>query len=1731
MQYNWIKVIRNQHLNTNHVSSQPRRPINLIRLLSICGVLGTLCFGFMFWHTVAASYFTISTVAGSAGTGGADISFNSGRGVAFQPGNSNIVYVADTNNHIIRKFDFSSPTPTVTIAAGQFGIAASDPTNSVNIGDSGQATSARLNKPSDIVLDSAGNLYIADSGDNRIRKVATDGTITTIIGTGSMGAADGNGTSATLNDPRGLGIDGSGNLYIADTGNHLIRKFNGATVSKIAGNGTTGFSGDGAAATDCQLASPLDVAIDSSNKIYIADTGNHRIRVVTTDGNINTLAGTGASTFNGDGPALGTSLSISSPSSVTLNTANGGLFVTDTGNNRVRFIAAGGTMYTLAGSSNINGTVAEGYDGDGVATQHSLFSPYGITYFIQGSDTSTAQVVFLDADNNRLRSLNLSTNVMTTLISDGSASFAGDNGAATSAKLNAPLGVAVDSSGNIYIADTANHVIRKITGGTITTIAGTPGVSGSSGDGVLATTAPLNKPTGIAIDSGGAIYFSDTGNNRIRKITGGIISTVLTSAPLPSSSPNPPQVPLNAPHGLTIDSLGSLYIADTGNHRIVRFITGLAATTVVGSGELGVSGDNGAATTARLNFPQDVAADPTSGNLYIADTANHRVRYVNWSTGKISTVVSTGLVRPDFSGDGGPALTARLDTPVAVAVDSGGALYISDRGNNRIRRVIGGIINTVIGSGAFGFSGDGGNALLASLRFPNGIAITSTGLYLADTGNSRIRFALLPDNSPPVLNSPGDQTVNEGSTLTFSLSAIESDAGQTLSYSMSGAPTGATLDPSSGVFSYTPDYTVAPNIVSGSTSFNVTLTATDSGSPSASDSKQVTITVNNVNRVPTVNAAAISSPIEATSGAGALIQLSGSGSDPDGDSLTFTWKDGNTTIANAATSSATLGISASPHSITLTASDGKGGTATTNAISVLVQDTTGPIFANVPSDINQTISSGNSASVNFSTPSATDAVDGVRTVTTTRSDGQSGNVFPVGQTTVTFTASDTRGNTSTASFKVTITDSSQQPNQDINFDINLFAGSGSYGMASNSGPAATAVFKQPSGVAVDAAGNVYLSDAESRVVRRINGTSVFTFAGTGAKGSSGDGGLATSASFNNPTGLALDSSGNLYIADTNNNRIRKIIGSTIMTIAGNGVAGFAGDGGAATSASLNHPTAIAIDGAGNIFIADTGNNRIRKIVGTTISTVAGSGVAGFSGDNAAATSASLNLPSGVAVSSDGNTLYIADTGNNRVRKVVAGTITTVAGNGTAGFGGDGSTADQASLNAPKGLALDANGNLLITDSDNERIRRVKISDNKISTIAGTGTAGNTGDGSSAINATLDTPTALAFHSATGNLYVADSGNLRFRKLTPTASNNTAPVIAAIPAASVNVGQTLNINVSATDADGDPVTFSLPQGSPAFLSLNNANPQARTGTLHITPTCANIGVHNLTIQASDGKATATSPSFMLTVSDSLNTCGSGQNLPPVAAFAQLANPIEATSPGGVTVNLNASSSSDPNGDPLTYQWTDNGTVFATSVITTRTLTLGSHTIQLTVSDGKGGTNSMSQTVLVRDTTPPSISISPNVVTFTQGQTVVLPTPTVSDAVDTSVTVTNNAPANYPLGNTTVTFTATDDNGNSAMATLTVTINSTGGAPSISSINPTSGKRGQTISMTITGTGFMSGADVSFTGGGVTVSNVNVNSTQITLTVKIAANATLSNRTVTVTNPNSQSSSLSQAFQIK
>ncbi len=330
------------------------------------------------------------------------------------------------------------------------------------------------------------------------------------------------------------------------------------------------------------------------------------------------------------------------------------------------------------------------------------------------------------------------------------------------------------------------------------------------------------------------------------------------------------------------------------------------------------------------------------------------------------------------------------------------------------------------------------------------------------------------------------------------------------------------------------------------------------------------------------------------------------------------------------------------------------------------------------------------------------------------------------------------------------------------------AGTGTVGYSGDSGSATAATLARPSGVVHDAAGDLFFADANNHVIREVSATGVITtVAGTGSAGFGGDGGPATAAFLDTPTGVALDASGNLYLSDSHNHRIRKITGGTITTIAGTGVAGFAGDGGAATSAQLALPSGIAVDGAGNVYIADTNNQRIRRIANGTISTVAGDGEELFSGDGGAATAASLDQPTGVAVDAAGN-VYIADKNDHRVRMVsAAGIISTLAGSGTpgfaGGFSGDKAAASAASLAKPVGVAVDSQGSVYVADTNNQRIRQ--ITGGGILTVAGSGDQGFGGEGATATSAVLNSPQAVTADAA-GNLSIADTLNQRLRSEAP-----------------------------------------------------------------------------------------------------------------------------------------------------------------------------------------------------------------------------------------------------------------------------------------------------------------------------------------------------------------------------
>ncbi|TDR46792.1 NHL repeat-containing protein [Tahibacter aquaticus] len=704
-----------------------------LRTILGCAILGVAGAG----SVVCAQ--TIATVAGS-GTGDSgparNAQFSSPTGAALDSAGN--LFIADSYGSRIRKVDIHG---TVTTVAGNGALGFS--------GDGGRATSAALNQPAAVAVDLAGNLYIADSKNFRVRKVDTHGTITTLAGGGPNLFSDGGpATNAALNVLSGVAVDGAGNVYVADHGMNVVRKIDAVgIITTIVGSlfnfAGPGYSGDGGPATSATLYWPSGLARDSAGSLYVADTGNHRIRKINPQGTITTVVGIGVDGFFGDGGAA-TNAGISSPTAVTVG-ANGNFFVVDTGNKRVRKINATGMIGTVAGSGS-GDTAGYGHtDYSGAATSMDL-NPAGAVVDASGNlyivDSVSAVVRRVDA-----------AGLATTIAGIGSFGYSGNGGAATSARLSKPTGVGTDAAGNLYIADTYNHVIRKVDiHGTISTVAGngymqTSGFGaygGYSGDGGAATNARLFWPAAVAVDAVGNLYIADTANNRIRKVnTSNVITTIAGGGSPPDGLGDggpATSAALSSPSGVVISATGNIYIADSLNLRVRKVSTNGTITTVAGGGSPpdGI-GDGGPATSAAL-WPTALALDP-GGNLHVLDFYHGRVRKIG-AGGTIATVAGGGgAVGSD--GDGGAATNASFLSPHGIAIDAVGNLYIADFAG-MIRKVsASGTITTVVGGADFGYSGDGGQATLARVYWPYGLAVNSPGdLYVADSSNNVVRKVL-----------------------------------------------------------------------------------------------------------------------------------------------------------------------------------------------------------------------------------------------------------------------------------------------------------------------------------------------------------------------------------------------------------------------------------------------------------------------------------------------------------------------------------------------------------------------------------------------------------------------------------------------------------------------------------------------------------------------------------------------------------------------------------------------------------------------------------------------------------------------------------------------------------------------------------------------------------------------------------------------------------------------------
>jgi sugar lactone lactonase YvrE len=573
--------------------------------------------------------------------------------------------------------------------------------------------------------------------------------VTTLAGlAGGSGTNDGTGSAALFNLPYGLAVDGASNLYVADSGNNTIRKVTPVgenwVVTTLAGSPGNSGTNDGTG-TNALFNYPVGLAVDSASNLYVADYGNNTIRKVTPVGKnwvVTTLAGSPGNSGANDG--TGTNALFNGPWDLAVDSASN-LYVTDSGNNTIRKVTPAGAVTTLAGSAQFNpaGRLMYGSaDGTGSAAQFN--SPEGVAV------DSTGNVYVVDGNNFTLRKVApVGTNwVVTTLA--GSVTCGSADGTGSAARFSLPHGVAVDSAGNLYVADSVNYTVRKVTPeGAVTTLAGLAGAFGSAdGTGVAAR---FERPDGVEVDTNGNLYVTDYDANTIRKVTSaGEVTTLAGSAGNAGTNDGTGTNALfNGPWGLAVDSAGYAYVADSGNDTIRKVTPTGAVTTLAGSAGNPGSAD-GTGTNALFSSPRGLAVD-SAGNLYVADYNNSTVRKVT-PTGVVTTLAGSA---GNFNYADGTGTNALFNGPAAVAVDGAGNAYVADFGTC-IRKVTpAGVVTTLAGLGSTNGSINGvadGTGSAAHFNVPFGVAVDrSLNVYLADTWNNSIRKGFPASSVPPPL--------------------------------------------------------------------------------------------------------------------------------------------------------------------------------------------------------------------------------------------------------------------------------------------------------------------------------------------------------------------------------------------------------------------------------------------------------------------------------------------------------------------------------------------------------------------------------------------------------------------------------------------------------------------------------------------------------------------------------------------------------------------------------------------------------------------------------------------------------------------------------------------------------------------------------------------------------------------------------------------------------------------
>ncbi|MDD4101050.1 MAG: hypothetical protein PHU80_00265 [Kiritimatiellae bacterium] len=657
------------------------------------------------WKTLAGQPGGLGNVDGK----GALSRFCQPHGLAFDATGN--LYVADYYNYAIRKIAQDGTVTTLAGAVGQAGCT------------DGLGSAARFGKIAGLAADAAGNVYVADTDNHVIRKVAPNGLVTTLAGSaGAAGYTDGKSSDARFRSPHDVAVDSKGNLYVADAGNHLVRRVDasGAVVTlagqiEIKGGVPVGGYADGKGAA-ARFRAPRGVAVDKDGLVCVADTENAAIRRITPEGVVTTLAGKAGQAGNSGGK--GETARFNYPQSLAL-APDGSLYVADTWNRLIRKVSKTGEVETVA--------VLSG----------KLTSPRGVAVDKDGN---------LAVSDTELQTISLRKADGTFAVLAGSTSRHGHaDGKGAEILFNRPTGIAVDRLKNLTVSDNFSHVIRTVAAdGTVKTLAGKAGTQGFA-DGKGAS-ALFFWPAGLARDAYGDIFVADSGNHAIRKVTPDGVVTTLAGAGGSAGSADGVgnQARFSSPSDVAVDGGGNLFVADRGNHLIRRVSVKGDVSTMAGSaGKAG--SDDGFGEWARFDNPGGVAVDRT-GYAYVADTGNHTIRKIA-PGGEVTTLAGKA---GEAGGADGQGVAARFNGPAALWIDADNNLLVADRDNHMIRKVTPAGLVTTLGGKPNRMSCADGFGTSAVFAQPSGLTSDNDGiLYVADACNNRVASGL-PGNESAV---------------------------------------------------------------------------------------------------------------------------------------------------------------------------------------------------------------------------------------------------------------------------------------------------------------------------------------------------------------------------------------------------------------------------------------------------------------------------------------------------------------------------------------------------------------------------------------------------------------------------------------------------------------------------------------------------------------------------------------------------------------------------------------------------------------------------------------------------------------------------------------------------------------------------------------------------------------------------------------------------------------------